>query len=176
MFPAEGKPCLNGDFPNFSNVVSGRPNLYRIHALCSAEERRILLKEFYGGNIPFIRSAEIGKSSTELFITEEGFRNSSAKMVKKGDVLIALYGANSGEVALCQINGAINQAILCLRHETCNGFVYHYLEHKKNRIISKYLQGGQGNLSGQIIKAIILFFPSRRNSGKLRTACQKQTL
>ena len=74
-------------------------------------------------------------------------------MVKKGDVLIALYGANSGEVALSKINGAINQAILCLRHETNNEFVYHYFTHMKNWIISKYIQGGQGNLSGQIIKS-----------------------
>jgi len=29
-------------------------------------------KNYYGGNIPFIRSAEIDKSSTELFLTEEG--------------------------------------------------------------------------------------------------------
>lgn len=124
-------------------------------------------KEFYGGSIPFIRSAEIGKCSTKLFITEEGFRNSSAKMVKKGDVLIALYGANSGEVALSQIDGAINQAILCLRHKTNNAFVYHYLTHIKNRIIAKYLQGGQGNLSGQIIKAIHLYFPQPEEQEKV---------
>ena len=59
--------------------------------------------------IPFIRSAEINKSSTELFITEEGFKNSSAKMVKKGDILIALYGANSGEVALSKIDGGVSE-------------------------------------------------------------------
>jgi len=45
-------------------------------------------------------------------------------VVQKGDVLVALYGANSGEVALSKIEGAINQAILCLRHETNNAFVY----------------------------------------------------
>ncbi len=33
----------------------------------------------------------------------------------KGDLLYALYGATSGAVALSKINGAINQAVLCIR-------------------------------------------------------------
>ena len=47
--------------------------------------------------IPFIRSGEIGESKTELYLSDQGFANSAAKMVKKGDLLYALYGANSGE-------------------------------------------------------------------------------
>ena len=43
--------------------------------------------EFYGGSIPFIRSAEIAAESTELFLTEKGYESSSARMVKPGDVL-----------------------------------------------------------------------------------------
>ena len=54
-------------------------------------------KSYYGGSIPFIRSAEINSESTELFLTEEGLTNSSARMVSKGDILYALYGATSGE-------------------------------------------------------------------------------
>jgi len=54
-------------------------------------------KEFYGGEIPFIRSAEINKDKTELSLTEAGLKNSSAKLVNKGDLLVALYGANSGD-------------------------------------------------------------------------------
>lgn len=88
-------------------------------------------------------------------------------MVKRGDILIALYGANSGEVALSKIDGAINQAILRLRHETNNVFVYHYLTHMKNWIVSKYIQGGQGNLSGQIIKAVKLYFPKPEEQEKI---------
>lgn len=116
-------------------------------------------KSFYGGEVPFIRSAEIDRYKTELFLSHEGLANSAAKMVKIGDILVALYGANSGDVAISNINGAINQAILCLRHETNNRFVYQYLTHKKDWIITTFIQGGQGNLSGEIIKAIDLFFP-----------------
>ncbi len=124
-------------------------------------------KKYYGGNIPFIRSAEINKETTELYITELGLKNSSAKMVKKGDVLVAMYGANSGDVAICKINGAINQAILCLRSKSNNEFLSQYLAYKKEWIRAKYLQGGQGNLSSDIIKTIELLFPLPQEQQKI---------
>jgi type I restriction enzyme, S subunit len=124
-------------------------------------------KEYYSGDIPFIRSAEIDRNSTELFLTSEGLKNSAAKMVGKGDVLFALYGANSGDVALSKQDGAINQAILCLRSESSNDFIYQFLSFKKNWIIKKYIQGGQGNLSGEIVKSIHLPFPKPEEQQKI---------
>ncbi len=115
---------------------------------------------YKNGTIPFIRSGEIYQDFTELFITEKGLQESSAKMVNKGDLLFALYGANSGEIAISQIEGAINQAILCIRPKEDN--VY-YLKNSlmllKDRILQKYLQGGQGNLSAEIVKSLKLLFP-----------------
>lgn len=115
---------------------------------------------YENGKIPFIRSGEIYQNYTELFITEKGLQESSAKMVNKGDLLFALYGANSGEIAISQIEGAINQAILCIRPKEDN---VHYLKNSlillKDRILHKYLQGGQGNLSLEIVKSLKLLFP-----------------
>lgn len=168
LFPVEGKILPEWRFSEFRGCEEWKPKtIGKSCKIFSGGTPDTSKKEFYGGTIPFIRSAEINKSSTELFITEEGFKNSSAKMVKKGDILIALYGANSGEVALCKLDGAINQAILCLRHETNNAFVYHYFTHMKNGIISKYIQGGQGNLSGQIIKSVNLYFPKSEEQQKI---------
>ena len=113
LFPAEGKTLPEWRFPEFQGCGEWKSkSIGKACKMFSGGTPDTSKKEFYGGTIPFIRSAEINKSSTELFITEEGFKNSSAKMVKKGDILIALYGANSGEVALSKIDGAINQAIL----------------------------------------------------------------
>ena len=168
LFPAEGKTLPEWRFPEFQGCGEWKSkSVGKACKMFSGGTPDTSKKEFYGGAIPFIRSAEINESSTELFITEEGFKNSSAKMVKKGDILIALYGANSGEVALSKIDGAINQAILCLRHETNNVFVYHYFTHIKNRIISKYIQGGQSNLSAKIIKSVNLYFPKTEEQQKI---------
>jgi type I restriction enzyme S subunit len=82
-------------------------------------------------------------------------------------VLVALYGANSGEVALCKINGAINQAILCLQSNQYDAFIYYFLFFKKSWIVETYIQGGQGNLSGEIIKSISIPFPSFKEQQKI---------
>ena len=118
--------------------------------------------EYYGGAIPFIRSGEISKKQTELFITESGLKNSSAAMVNKGDILYALYGATSGEVSISKIKGAINQAILAIlpNKEYDSNFLMQWLRIKKDYIIATYLQGGQGNLSGTIVKNLIVDLPS----------------
>lgn len=119
-------------------------------------------KKYYGGEIPFIRSAEINSDTTELFLTKEGLDNSSAKLVKEGDILYALYGATSGEVGISKINGAINQAILSIipKNNYTSEFIMQWLRLQKKNITDKYLQGGQGNLSGSIVKELAIFFPS----------------
>ncbi len=119
-------------------------------------------RDYYGGSIPFIRSGEIGLEKTELFLTDLGLSNSSAKMVEKGIILYALYGATSGEVAISKINGAINQAILAIipkEDKYCNIYIYYFLKHQKEHILNKYLQGGQGNLSGTIINNLPIVLP-----------------
>jgi type I restriction enzyme S subunit len=124
-------------------------------------------KEYYSGSIPFIGSGKIGSSEVEQFITEGALANSSAKMVKKGDLLYALYGATSGEVAISKIDGAINQAVLCIRSKENIIFIFYWLSFEKENILSTYLQGGQGNLSAQIIKSLVLPLPSYEEQTKI---------
>ncbi len=117
--------------------------------------------DFYGGSIPFIRSGEIHGNTTELYLTDEGLAKSSAAIVSKGTILYALYGATSGEVAISQINGAINQAILAIitNDEYDSYCLSYWLYQNKLPIINTYLQGGQGNLSGTIVKSIEFMLP-----------------
>jgi len=125
-------------------------------------------EEMYGGTIPFIRSGEIHGNRTALFLTDGGLRKSSAKMVDVGDLIFALYGANSGDCAISQINGAINQAILCIRSSSViNPFLQPYLELQKDRYIAKYLQGGQGNLSGEIVCSYTIPVPPMEEQRKI---------
>ncbi|MDG1153490.1 MAG: restriction endonuclease subunit S, partial [Alphaproteobacteria bacterium] len=124
--------------------------------------------EYYKGNIQFIGSGDIHKKFVNKNINLEALNNSSSRMIKKGDLLYSLYGANSGDVAISKMNGAINQAILCIRsnkYNTC--FLYKNLLFRKEFIISKYIQGGQGNLSANIIRKLKFHFPELEEQNKI---------
>jgi len=135
------------------------------------------------GNISFIRFGEIHKESTVLFLSKKGLNKSSSKLVNIGDLLYSLYVANSGDCSISKIMGEINQAILCINSEcVINAFLQPYLELFKNKYISKYLQGGQGNLSGRIVGNYLIHippFPEQQKIAEILTtwneAIEKQT-
>ena len=150
-------------FPEFKNAPAWEQRkLGEVAVSFSGGTPSVGNSKYYNGEIPFIRSAEINSAITELYLTEEGLKNSSAKMVNVGDILYALYGATSGEVGISKINGAINQAILAIKpYDAYNSkFIEQWLKNQKKNIIDKYLQGGQGNLSAAIVKKLLIPFPS----------------
>lgn len=126
-------------------------------------------KDYYGGDIPFIRSGELHSSKTELYLTRAGLENSSAKMVEKGTILYALYGATSGDVGIARVSGAINQAILAIipNANIDKMYLYQYLSYSKDFIINRFLQGGQGNLSASIITSLSIPLPTIQEQKKI---------
>ena len=122
---------------------------------------------YYNGHIPFIRSGEINRDKTELFLSQEGLNNSSAKIVEEGDILYALYGANSGQCSLSKINGAINQAILCIRPKADKYYIMSVLQFNKEHDYNSYLQGGQGNLSCEIVSNYKIAVPPIEEQKKI---------
>ena len=81
-------------------------------------------------------------------------------MVDVGDLLLAMYGATSGDIAISKIKGAINQAILCIRSKQNKKFIESVWNKHVSKILMKYLQGGQGNLSTDIVKSLSFSFPT----------------
>ena len=161
MFPKNGETVPEIRFKGFTDAWEQR-KLGEITESYSGGTPTVGNNAYYDGDIPFIRSGEISGDYTELFITSEGLNSSSAKMVKEGDILYALYGATSGEVSISKLKGAINQAILAIQpHQNYdNQFLMQWLKKSKKYIIDTYLQGGQGNLSGNIVKNLPVDLPT----------------
>ena len=168
MFPKNGSLGPELRFPGFTGDWEQR-KLKDFTLSYSGGTPSVSNKNYYNGTIPFIRSGEISGERTELFITEEGLNKSSAKRVHKGQILYALYGATSGEVSLSKIDGAINQAILAIstKEGYSNAFLSFWLRKEKDRITATFLQGGQGNLSGEIVKNLIVPVPSQLEQTKI---------
>ncbi|SHL31695.1 type I restriction enzyme, S subunit [Fibrobacter sp. UWH5] len=74
--------------------------------------------EYYeNGTIPWINSGELNHpfiSSTENFITQAGYDNSSAKLFPPQTVLLAMYGATAGKASLLEIEACTNQAVCAI--------------------------------------------------------------
>ena len=170
MFPQPGATTPEIRFKGFSEDWN-KEKLETISDSYSGGTPSVGNRAYYGGAIPFIRSAEINAISTELTITELGLRDSAAKMVSEGDILYALYGATSGEVGISQINGAINQAVLAIKPHSgySSQFIATWLRNRKVEIIGTYLQGGQGNLSGAIVKSLHVDLPCIEEQQKIGT-------
>ena len=167
LFPKNGERYPELRFPGFTDAWEQR-KLSEVVTSYSGGTPTASKKEYYGGDIPFIRSAEINSNITELYITKKGLDNSSAKIVEKGTILYAMYGATSGEVGISKINGAINQAVLAMIPSNYNSkIIAQYLRKNKESIISKYLQGGQGNLSANIVLDLPIQLPGLEESDQI---------
>lgn len=119
--------------------------------------------EYYGGDIPWITSADLNQgriSSVKGHITRLGLDRSSAKLVKPGTPLIALYGATAGVSAMTHVAGAINQAVLAMIPRGIDAeYLFQWLQANRDEIIDRYTQGGQPNLSGAIVRNIEVPLP-----------------
>ena len=129
---------------------------------------------YYGGEIPWITSGDLKHGRVNFVkgrITHLGMENSAAKMIMKDTVLLALYGATAGVCAISNINAAINQAVLAINTNEENDpyFLFYKLNYFKKLIISTYTQGGQPNLSGNIIKSIEFMFPKYEEQTAIAT-------
>lgn len=121
------------------------------------------IPQYYGGDIPWITSGDLNASrirSVEGCITSLGLEHSSAKMVRAGTLLLAMYGATAGVPAITEIDAAINQAVLAIEPiGVVTEYLFQYLMFAKERYLATYRQGGQPNLSGEIIKSFLIRLP-----------------
>ncbi len=118
------------------------------------------------GLIPWVTTAEVKFGTitdTEQKITEEGLKNSSAKLFPKDTILMAMYGQGKtrGQVAKLGIEASTNQA--CAALQLYEGFdvdyYYQYLISQYENIRELANSGGQQNLSGGIVKGINIPIP-----------------
>jgi type I restriction enzyme S subunit len=121
--------------------------------------------EYFGGAIPWIKSGEVNRGvvlDTEESITEAGLAKSSAKYVEPETTLLCLYGATAGVIGVAGIRATINQAILAVApapRKLDSAYMRFALQEEMPRTLHRLTQGGQPNLSGKLVKQIVLRKP-----------------
>lgn len=115
-------------------------------------------REYYeNGNIAWLRSGEVNKkeiTKSELYITQKGFNNSSARLFTNNTVLVAMYGATAGQTGILRFKSSTNQAV-CGILPNINfvpEFIYYYFTAKKNDLVNQAVGNAQPNISQIKIK------------------------
>ena len=118
------------------------------------------------GDIPWCKIGDFsGKYINQVKenITEEGLKNSSAKIFKRGTILYTIF-ATVGEVAILETESATNQAIAGLEiinNEVDLEYLYYYLKSLKFVMLKKSRGVAQNNINLGILKNIEIKIPSK---------------
>jgi len=122
------------------------------------------LNYWNSNDIPWLKTGEVSNNvvfGAEEYISKEGYKNSSAKLIPTESVLMAMYGATAGQLTYLKKEVSTNQAccaMICFEKER-SAFLYYALLNQQKQIETLAIGGAQPNLSKQIIEAIDLILP-----------------
>ena len=128
--------------------------------------------DYFKGSIPWLRTQEVDWTDiydTEIKITEEAVKNSSAKLIPENCVIIAMYGATAGKTAINKIPLTTNQACCNLQIDP-NQALYKYVYYcvcNDYEQIKALGQGSQNNINAQIVKEYLIPVPSLAEQQKI---------
>ncbi len=118
---------------------------------------------YYGGNILWLRTGELNNgvvNDTEIKITDKALKECSLRLNKMGDVLIAMYGATIGKVAIAGCELTTNQACCaCTPIGIYNYFLFYFLMGSQIDFIKKGEGGAQPNISREKLIAHLMPIP-----------------
>ncbi len=133
-------------------------------------------ENYWNGSIPWVSTSLIDFNVIDQaneFITEEGLKNSSAKLFEPGTILMAMYGQGKtrGKVAKLGIAATTNQACAAIVNDgkVHTDFLFQFFVHNYSNIRKLSNTGSQENLNGELIKSINLKLPTLPEQLKIAT-------
>ena len=119
--------------------------------------------DYYNGSILWLRTGELNNDvvyDTEIKITEKALRECSLRLNKVGDVMIAMYGATIGKVAIVGSEMTTNQACCaCTPIGIFNWYLFYFLMGSQIDFIKKGEGGAQPNISREKLIAHLMPVP-----------------
>ncbi|MCC6603773.1 MAG: restriction endonuclease subunit S [Anaerolineae bacterium] len=108
--------------------------------------------EYYDGTIPWLKTGELNDGyigGAEEHVTDLALKETSLRLCKPGDVLIAMYGATIGKLGILEIEATTNQACCaCTPFEGMfNRFLFMYLFAMRTYFREQGAGGAQPNIS-----------------------------
>lgn len=125
--------------------------------------------EYYvNGNIRWIKTKELNDRfifETEEHITEDAVKNSSAKVLPEGALIVAMYGATIGKIGITAAEMACNQAccaFIFFDDMISKEYLYCWLMDNREYLVSQGKGAAQSNLSQEMIRNFSLLCPDKK--------------
>ena len=119
--------------------------------------------DYYGGSILWLRTGELNNRivyDSEIKVTKKALQECSLRMNRIGDVLIAMYGATIGKVAIVGKELTTNQACCaCTPFGIYNYFLFFFLMGSQIDFIKKGEGGAQPNISREKLVSHLMPIP-----------------
>lgn len=130
------------------------------------------------GTIPWLPSGECQDkeiNSASKFITEEGMKNSAAKLMPKSTVVIALTGATTGKTGILNIEATANQSVTGIvpNNKFISKYIFYYLRSIREKILHDSYGGAQKHISQGYVKDIEVLLPSLETQKKIVNILEK---
>ena len=132
--------------------------------------------DYYGGNILWLRTGELNNgvvNDTEIKITDKALKKCSFKLNKPGDVLIAMYGATIGKVAIAGKEMTTNQACCGCTPFIYNKYLFYFLIASKNDFVRKGEGGAQPNISREKLVSHLIPLPPLKEQYRIVSKIEK---
>jgi len=135
--------------------------------------------EYYNGTIPWVKSGELRETvvlSASEHITEQAIKESSAKVIPAGALLVAMYGATIGRVAYLGMPTATNQAVCNIIPDASKAdkqYLFYALRSKAKEWIGRGAGGAQPNISQKIIQETKIPLPPLEEQKRIAAILDK---
>lgn len=164
-------------FPGYENtkIVDGVPEGWQYEKLgdlvkttSGGTPSRRKSEYYVNGNIRWIKTKELNDRfifETEEHITEDAVKNSSAKVLPKGALIVAMYGATIGKIGITAAEMACNQAccaFISFDDMISKEYLYCWLMDNREYLVSQGKGAAQSNLSQEMIRNFSLLCPDKK--------------
>ena len=130
-----------------------------------------LQKEYYGGNIPWLKTGDLNDgiiTNIPEFITEKALAETSVKLNPSGSVLIAMYGATIGKVGILSFPATTNQACCaCVDYKLEQMYLFYFLLANRENFIRMGGGGAQPNISKEKIINTVISLPPLKEQHRI---------
>ena len=122
-------------------------------------------KEYWRGNIPWATVSDMNCDvikTTGYYITDRGLNESSSRIIKKGEIVIATR-VGLGKVCKLAVDTAINQdlkGVIPKDNNIVRDFIFYYFKHKAKYIVDNGIGATVKGVKIKFIEGLSFGFPS----------------